>query len=86
MTLIDVPGPQLADGQLEALGRPEATLASGLGDSLEQRLWPERGLILHVARATGRVARLYGHHAATLAQLRTSPLTAVRIERHPRPT
>jgi hypothetical protein len=85
VTLIDVPGPRLADGQLEALGPPEATLASGLGRSLEQRLWPRRGLILHVARATGRVDRLYGHQAATLAQMRTSPLAAVRIERHPRP-
>jgi hypothetical protein len=85
VTLIDVPGPQLADGQLAALGPPEATLASGLGRSLEQRLWPRRGLVLHVARATGRVDRLYGHHAATLARMRTSPLAAVRIERHPRP-
>jgi hypothetical protein len=84
VTLIDVPGPELADGELAAFGPPEATLPSGLGESLEQRLWPERGLILHVARATGRVARLYGHHAATLAQLRTSPLVAARIERHPR--
>ena len=84
VTLIEVPGPELADGELTALGPPEATLPSGLGESLEQRLWPARGLILHVARATDRVARLYGHHAATVGQMRTSPLAAVRIERHPR--
>jgi hypothetical protein len=84
VTLIEVPGPELADGQLAALGPPEATMPSGLGESLEQRLWPARGLILHVARATDRVARLYGHHTATVAQMRTSPLAAVRIERHPR--
>ena len=84
VTLVDVPGPELAAGELEALGPPEATLPSGLGEALEQRLWPERGLILHVARATDRVAQLYGHHAATLDQLRRSPLVAVRIERRPR--
>ena len=84
VTLIDVPGPDLVAGYLEVLGPPEAILESGIGDSLEQRLWPQQGLILHVARATGRVARLYGHHVATVAQMRTSPLVNVRIERHRR--
>jgi hypothetical protein len=84
VTLLEVAAPELVTDPVDVLGPPEQTLDSGLGESLEQRWWPARGLILHVARATGRVARLYGHHASTLAQLRTSPLARVRIERHPR--
>jgi hypothetical protein len=84
VTLIEVLGPELAAGQLEALGAPEAALESGLGWSLEQWLWPDRGLILHVVEASGRVARLYGHEATTSARIQASPLAKVSLERHPR--
>jgi hypothetical protein len=83
VTLIEVDGPELVD-PVETLGPPQATVHSGLGVSLDQQLWPARGLILHVARATGRVARMYGHHAASVDQMQSSPLANVRIERHPR--
>jgi hypothetical protein len=84
ITLLEVRDLQAAQDPVSALGEPEATVPSGLGESLNQLLWPGRGLALHVARATGRLHRLYGFPAIGLDQLLRSPLVAVAIHRRAR--
>jgi hypothetical protein len=84
LTLVEVRDPRLIDSPPGVLGPPAAVLDSGLGGAQDQLLWPALGLLMHVTRSSGRVARLYGHHAATVQQMESSPLVAVRIERHPR--
>jgi len=84
ITLLEVREPHAVEDPVRALGEPEATVPSGLGESLLQLLWPTRGLALHVARATGRLHRQYGFPATGLDQLLRSPLVAVAIHRRAR--
>ena len=81
VTLAEVREPVLTEVELQSLGEPDAVIESGLGASLDQLLWPARGLILHRSRLDGRVAVLYGHSPSTLAEVEASPLVRVRIER-----
>jgi hypothetical protein len=83
VTLVEVRDAAVDEEELTRLGPPEATLPSGLGDAFEQLLWPSRGLVIHRAPSTGRILVLYGHHAATVAQMEQSPLSQVRVERRP---
>jgi hypothetical protein len=85
ITLIEIDGPTLPADATAALGPPAASLPSGFGPAFRQLLWPDRGLIVHLAPSTGRVARIYGHHLTPLAQLSSSPLVRMRIERQLRP-
>jgi hypothetical protein len=79
VTLVEVRDPVVDD--LASIGPPEATMPSGLSDAFEQLLWPSRGLVIHRATSTGRIAMLFGHHAATVAQMEGSPLSLIRAER-----
>lgn len=81
VTLVEVRDAVVADEELARIGPPEATLPSGLSDAFEQLLWPSRGLLIHRARSTGRIAMLFGHHAATVPQMEGSPLSQIRTER-----
>lgn len=84
ITLLEVREPHAVVDPVTALGQPAAVVASGLGESLSQLLWPDHGLALHVARATGRLHRLYGFPAIGLDQLLGSPLVAVALHRRAR--
>jgi hypothetical protein len=81
VTLVEVRDPEPLADPGTALGPPEAVLDSGLGPALEQRLWPSRGLILHVDPVTGRITRLYGHEARSTDEMLDSPLVEVTLER-----
>jgi hypothetical protein len=81
VVLVEVRDPLPLVDPETALGAPEAVIDSGLGPAQEQRLWPSRGLILHVDRVTGGITRLYAHEARTTDEMLDSPLVEVRLER-----
>lgn len=81
VTLVETTHPVVRS--LDPLGTPELILASGLSPSQDQLCWPSRGLLLHVTRLSGEVARLFGHEQTTVAAIESSPLAQIRVERRP---
>ncbi len=83
LTLVEARDVRPTAAVTDLLGPAPERLESGLGPSLEQWLYPERGLILHLCPGEETARYLYGFEQTELDELRRSPLRFVRLERRP---
>lgn len=71
VTAILIAYPRLPAAVEARLGAPEATLASGLGPDIEQRVWAHRGLAMHIQRGAtgdGRIVTLVAFAPMSVAE------------------
>jgi len=80
---LQINSPALGASPEAVFGQPETKLRSDLAPTLQQWVYPERGLALHVHPRKDLAKRLYGFAPMTLAEYEESWLSRVAMRRIP---
>jgi hypothetical protein len=78
---VEIPEPLPIPSSLEALGKPDLVLESGLGSAWAQEVWASRGLVIH--RRGKRIRVAFGLAPIDPDEWLNDPLRWWRIERRP---